>query len=298
MNYIHDTLDFCTEGNSAVMLGKFDGLHLGHQKLLREILRLQREGYYGIVFSIAPDDRPMLLTPDEKRRALERSGVDCLISCPFVPEILKMDPESFVDRVLVKALRAKYVVVGTDFRFGYRRSGDVKLLETLQDKYGYRLLVIDKECYEGREISSTYIRGALADAQMELVRRLMGEYYPVEGTILHGQRLGRSIGIPTINLIPQLCKLLPPPGVYFSDVRIGQLTSRGVTDIGFKPTVDGSFLGVETYLYDVSGDLYDREVRVSVRDFLRPEMKFDSVDELKSQMERDIISGKEYFGVE
>ncbi len=296
MDYIHDSLDFHTKGPSAVMLGKFDGLHLGHQKLLREILRLQKEGFYGIVFSIAPD-RPMLLTPEEKFRALKRSGVDCLISCPFVPEILTMEPETFVATVLRDRLEAKYVVVGSDFRFGYRRSGDVHLLDALQEKYGYRLLVIPKECYEGREISSSYIREALKDGQMELIEKLMGEYYPVEGKVQHGRKLGSSIGIPTINLIPEECKLLPPPGVYFSEVRGEKFCCPGVSNIGYKPTVDGSFLGVETYLYGVSGDLYGCGVRVSVRSFLRPEQKFDSVEELKAQMERDILSGKEYFGV-
>ncbi|MCD7815003.1 MAG: bifunctional riboflavin kinase/FMN adenylyltransferase [Lachnospiraceae bacterium] len=361
MRYIHDTTDFYIEENpgtaqgTAITLGKFDGLHRGHQKLLHEILRLQKAGYYGIVFAIAPENRTVLFTPEEKRHMLEAQGIDCMIRCPFVPEILGMEPETFISEVLCRQLRAKQIVVGTDFRFGFQRSGDVATLKALQKKYGYTLTVVEKECYGDREISSTYIREALAGADMELVHDLMGDWYPVEGTILHGHQLGRTIGMPTINLRPDEYKLLPPPGVYYSDVEMMKQASNcmdesavsaqlaaaerdggdpfgksekpsiaaaqlcgeepgrpaaesrlrksgaiyhGITNIGYKPTVDGTFLGVETYLYGVHRNLYGRKVRVLLRSFRRPEQKFTSVEELKAQMERDILSGKEYFGGE
>jgi len=345
---------------TAVTLGKFDGLHRGHQKLLGEILRLQSEGYYGIVFAIAPENQTVLFTPEEKRHMLETYGIDCMIRCPFVPEILSMEPESFIADVLCAQLHAKQIVVGTDFRFGYQRKGDVDFLRAMQEKYEYTLCVMEKERFNGREISSTYIREALAGADMELVRNLMGNFYTVEGTILHGHQLGRKIGMPTINLRPEPYKLLPPPGVYYSDVIFpGKEASRegktqkeddtrhtenikaaddsqhagnirekddfrrannirpedmglqpdqmpvdgenmcilhGITNIGYKPTVDGSFLGIETYLYGTNEDLYGQNVKVLLRSFRRPEQKFTSVEELKAQMERDIQSGKEYFG--
>lgn len=298
MRYICDTTNFSSEYPSAVTLGKFDGLHRGHQKLLREVLRLQREGLYGIVFTIAPDQVPVLLTPEEKRKAVEAYGIDCMIRCPFVPEILSMEPEAFVADVLIRRLHAKYVIVGTDFRFGCKRSGDVKLLEALQEKYGFTLIVLAKECYGSREISSTYIKEALEASDMELVQELLGFAYPVSGVVRHGKQLGRRIGMPTINLIPERRKLLPQPGVYYSDVTIGGLDCHGVTNIGYKPTVDGSFLGVETYLYNIKGNLYGQEAQVSLRRFCRAEQKFSSVEELKAQMERDIRAGEEYFGAE
>ncbi|MCD7955821.1 MAG: bifunctional riboflavin kinase/FMN adenylyltransferase [Lachnospiraceae bacterium] len=310
---------------TAITLGKFDGLHRGHQKLLDEILRLQSEGHYGIVFAIAPENQTALFTAQEKRHMLEAYGIDCLIRCPFVPEILSMEPEQFIADVLCAQLHAGWIVVGTDFRFGYKRKGDVEFLRAMQEKYGYTLQVIEKERYKDREISSTYIRETLSGADMELVRTLMGDYYPVEGTVLHGHQLGRRIGMPTINLRPEPYKLLPPPGVYYSDVMIlddtdaqdmelsadaqdvelsadaqDGSTSRafhGITNIGYKPTVDGSFLGVETYLYGVYENLYGRKVKVQLRAFRRPEQKFGSVEELKAQMEKDIQVGREYFGV-
>ena len=175
---IHDTTEFSSPSPSAVMLGKFDGLHRGHQKLIREVLRLQDRGYYGIAFVIAPEDGPVLLTAQEKRGMLEAYGLDCMIRCPYVPEILGMEPETFVSAVLAEQLKTRYVVVGTDFRFGYRRRGDVALLAKLQGKYGFRLIVVEKECHEGREISSTYVKEALARGDRELAENLLGYPYP------------------------------------------------------------------------------------------------------------------------
>ncbi|MDO4322801.1 MAG: bifunctional riboflavin kinase/FAD synthetase [Lachnospiraceae bacterium] len=297
MIYIDDTTDFYSDQPSAVTLGKFDGLHRGHQKLLKKVKYLQRQGFRGIVFSIAPEKVPVLLTSEEKRAMVEEQGMDCMIKCPFIPEVLSMDPETFLADVLIKKLHAEHIVVGTDFRFGYKRTGDVRLLGLLQKKYGFTLHVIEKECFQGREISSTYVKEALAGADMELVTELLGYTYPVSGIVRHGRQLGRRIGMPTVNLVPEERKLMPPPGVYFSRTEVGESTYCGVTNIGYKPTVDGSFLGAETYLYGTHENLYDREIKVSLLRFRRQERKFGSVEELKAQMEKDILAGKEYFRV-
>lgn len=188
MTEIHDTIDFRSPSPSVVTLGKFDGLHRGHQKLIREVLRLQDLGYYGIAFVIAPEGGPTLLSPQEKRAMLEAYGIDCMIRCPYVPEILSLEPETFVSDVLVEQLKARYIVVGTDFRFGHRRSGDVELLKRLQGKYGFRLIVLEKECHEGREISSTYIKEALARGDRGLANRLLGYEYPGPDTAGAGAR--------------------------------------------------------------------------------------------------------------
>lgn len=298
MKYIENTTDFHSEMPSAVTLGKFDGLHRGHQKLIRRLLQFQEEGYYGIVFTIAPENNPVLLTQKEKRDMLEEQGIDCMIRCPYIPEILSLEPETFVAEVLVARLKAKHIVVGTDFRFGYRRSGDVQLLETLQEKYGYTLTVIEKECYGEKPVSSSYIKEALAQADMELVSKLLGYYYPVKGEVQHGRKLGRTIGMPTINQIPDSLKLLPPEGVYYSEVIVDDRKFYGMTNIGYKPTVDGSFRGIETYMFGVNENLYEKMVEVRIRKFRRAEQRFPDVAALKKQMELDIQSGKEFFGVD
>lgn len=297
MKYIEHITDFHSEGQSAVTLGKFDGLHLGHQTLMDEIAALQKDGLQGIVFTIAPENIPSLLTVEEKRDMVESYGADCMIRCPFVPEVLGMEPEAFISDILVERLQAKYIVVGTDFRFGHNRAGDVKLLAQLQNKYGYTVKVIQKKCYKGREISSTYVREALGAADLELANHLLGYEYPVHGVVMHGRQLGRRIGMPTINLIPEEYKLLPPPGVYFSRAAVGEESFCGVTNIGYKPTVDGSFLGVETYLYGTEENMYGKPAEVRLLKFRRPERRFSSVEALKAQMESDIQAGKEYFHV-
>ena len=206
-----------------------------------------------------------------------------------------MSPEDFIRDILVKRLRAKYIAVGEDFRFGYQRKGDCRLLQVMQDELGYQLEIVPKEMHQGREISSTYVKEALEAGNMELVTELLGYPYTVRGEVLHGRRIGRTLGMPTTNLIPSVGKLLPPNGVYATKTVMEDGTFNGVTNIGYKPTVGELFRGVETYLFDFEGDLYGKEIEVQLYSFERPEQKFPDLNELKAQMHRDICFGKEYF---
>ena len=288
---------FQSDVPTVVTLGKFDGLHRGHQKLIRQVCKYRRDDCRSVVFTIAPDHVPVLLTTEEKKKRLEEYGIDCMIRCPFVPEILGMEPEEFISEILVKGLRTEHIVVGTDFRFGYERKGDAGLLAALGERYGYTVEIVEKERYGKREISSTYVREALAKADLKLANELLGGAYPVYGIIQHGKQLGRRIGMPTINLIPEPHKLLPPQGVYFSRAKVKGSVYCGVTNVGYKPTVDGTFLGVETYLYGMNEEVYGCEAKIELLEFLRPEQKFASVEKLKAQMECDLRAGKEYFRV-
>ena len=206
-----------------------------------------------------------------------------------------MEAEDFVREILVNRLHAKSIVVGKDFHFGYKRGGDATLLLWLQKKYGFQVEVVEKEQYKGRDISSTYVKEALEAGNMELVNDLLGYRYFISGEVLHGRRIGRTLGMPTTNLVPSTKKLLPPNGVYLSRTRIGEQAYYGVTNIGYKPTIGETFRGVETYLFDFDGDLYGENIDVELWKFKRPEMKFDSVEHLKNQMQADIAFGKEYF---
>lgn len=297
MKYFCDTLDFYTENPTAVTLGKFDGLHRGHQKLIEQVLGLKNQEIEAAVFALSSDERPYLLSPEEKKERLSQYNIDYLIRCPFVPEILQMEPEEFVRKILKEQLNARYVVVGTDFRFGHNRAGDASFLRSLEKTYQMEVIVVEKECYKEREISSTYIKEALAAGDMELVNQLLGYEYPITGIVQHGKKLGRKLGMPTVNLIPPAGKLVPPCGVYFSEVYVEGQQYHGVTNVGYKPTVDGSFLGIETYLYDFHQEIYGKETTVCLKHYKRPEMKFDTVEDLKHQMEQDICSGREYFRV-
>lgn len=296
MKYFHGTTQFLIKGASAVTLGKFDGMHRGHQKLMNHIRLLEGPGIESVCFALSAGNGALLFTQEERKLMAEALGLSCLIECPFVPEISGMEPEQFVREILAGRLHAKYVTVGTDFRFGYRRAGDAAFLKSLEGKYGFRADILEKERYGGREISSTYVREALEEGKMELVRELLGRPFFVSGTVQHGRHFGRTLGMPTVNLVPPAGKLLPPNGVYASRTWIDGTAYQGVTNIGYKPTVSGDFRGVETHLFDVNRDLYGARILTELFCFERPERKFPSPEALREQMLRDISFGKEYFG--
>ena len=303
MRYITNTLDFQLEKRSVVTLGKFDGLHRGHDKLITRTLELGKKGYDTVVFTF--DVSPLvklgtritrtLLTNEERKVLLERKRIDCLIECPFVPELIQMEPEDFMREVLAVQLRAAYVIVGPDFHFGYKRKGTPELLKKLGHRYGFEVEILDKEMEEEREISSTWIRETLREGRIEKVNHLLGYPYFVKGKVVHGRQLGRTWGLPTINQIPANGKLLPPFGVYASKTYINGEEFYGISNIGVKPTVEVPFAGVETYLFECNENLYGKEAWVEFYHFVRPECKFDSVEELREQIQRDAQAGRNYF---
>ncbi|KSV57651.1 bifunctional riboflavin kinase/FAD synthetase [Acetivibrio ethanolgignens] len=302
MQYINHT-EFKLK-NTAVSLGKFDGLHRGHRKLFEAVQKEQKNGLTGVVFSfLLPPGTflenkkvNLIYTEEEKKDLLEHMGMDVLVSYPFDKAALSMEPEDFIRDILIEKLDAKVIVVGSDFRFGHNRRGDVRLLEELSLKYGYQLQVFEKVTMEGAIVSSTRIRSELSRGNMELAARFLGDPYSITGEVVHGRKLGRTIGMPTINMALPKEKLLPPNGVYASITEIDGKEYQGVTNIGVKPTVGAEEQRLaETYIFDYRGDLYGRVLRVSLYAYERPEKKFASVEELKQQMERDKEFGKGYF---
>ncbi len=278
-------LDFKIE-NSAVSLGKFDGFHRGHRLLLDRILA-QKE-LHSTVFTfdgILKDKQIYLET--EKRMLLERLGVEREVIFPFCEETKIMAPEVFIREILVKRMDAKLICVGEDFHFGRGRLGDVSMLSDGAEKYGYELCVFPKMKEAGEVISSTRIRRELADGRIETANGLLGEPYFVSGEVMHGNALGRTIGMPTANLLPEEQKLLPVYGVYATRVEVDGQTYAGVTNVGMKPTVGADRVSVETTLLNFDGNLYGKRITVYFLYFLRPEQKFDSLEELKDQIERD-----------
>ena len=291
------------EVRSSVTLGKFDGLHRGHQKLINLIRREQGEKNRSVIFTfdvspisyILHSPPKYLLTYEERRELAENLGVDILAECPFTEALMHMEPEDFVKEYLAERLHARYLAVGPDFRFGYQRRGTPELLKELGRTYGFRTEIVEKEKYKGRDISSTFVREELEKGHIEEVNQLLGYTYFTKGEIVHGRQLGRTIGIPTANLIPPVIKKLPPNGVYITESLIQGKTYQGITNIGYKPTVKENFLGVETYLFSCNADLYGQEAEVRFYRYLRPEIKFSSLEELKCQMLKDIEEGKSYF---
>ncbi len=302
MRIIEGTTDFCLEGKSAVAIGKFDGVHLGHRKLLGRIAEQKKDGLAATVFtfdtsaaSFFGGEERELTTPAEKREIFEALGVDVLIEFPLNRETAAIAPEVFVRQYLAQRMRAAYICAGPDLSFGRGGAGDYALLVRCARECGYLAELIDKVAVDGETVSSTRVRAAVRAGDMEAAHRMLGVPYSVGGTVAHGRQLGRTIGMPTANLLPDGGKLLPPCGVYYSRTILDGQTYRSISNVGRKPTVsDGESVCVETYLYGFDGDLYGRKMRVELLSFRRPERKFDGLAQLRAQMEEDIAAGKEY----
>lgn len=281
---------------TAVTIGKFDGLHRGHQKLLTAVCAKKQQGLKSVVLSIGNQKPKVLLTREEKQRMLKELGIDIFAELPFTEELSQMEPEQFVKEILVEKYHAAYVAVGEDFHFGHNRRGDGDMLRSLSESCGFQAEIIEKARYGDREISSTYIREALEEGNMELVQTLLGYPYSVSGEVLHGRKIGRTLGLPTTNLLPAEEKLLPPNGVYVTRTLAEGQCYGGITNVGLKPTVGAEKRpGVETYLFDYEGDLYGKHLQVCFCHYERPERKFPSLELLKAQIERDVQAGRRYF---
>lgn len=288
---------------SAVAIGKFDGIHRGHQSLLRHVLEQKEKGLQAVVFTFDPspaalfsgEDLPELTTKREKRRLFQEMGIDVLIEFPLNFTTAATEPEAFIEKVLAGQMKTAYIAAGEDLSFGKKGKGDAALLRRMAGSFGYRTEIIEKVCLDGVEISSSYVREVIKSGDMEKAERLIGEAYSVSGVVAHGKKLGRKLGMPTVNLLPEKEKLLPPYGVYFSEVSLGERVYKGITNIGCKPTVnEEKQAGVETYLYDFAQDIYGKEITVRLFSFHRPERKFESVEALKKQMASDIAQGRYY----
>ena len=226
---------------------------------------------------------------------LEDMGIALLIECPLGPEIVHMEAEDFAEKILFGRLHAKRVVVGEDFHFGFGRKGTPALLQKVGERCGFVTEPIPDLMDGSQKISSTVIRSELKSGHMERVEELLGYPYYMTGPVVHGNERGRTIGIPTANILPGEGKMLPPFGVYTSVAAIGGRQLTGMTDIGTKPTVGGTRIGVETYFHDFSGNLYGRRIKVALKHFTRPEEKFASFEDLHRQLLKDKAESRAYF---
>lgn len=295
MQYYTDINSYQGLEKTAITLGKFDSLHRGHQRLVQSIQSYaKKKNVKSVVFAF-DINKETLLTNQERRNHLE-TQVDCMIQCPFTKEIREMEAEAFIEKILVEKLHASYIVVGTDFHFGHKKRGNVEMLAQYAEKYHYQLDVLDKELFQGREISSTYIRAALADGDVELANLLLGYPYHMSGVVEHGRRLGRTLGFPTMNIIPADRKIIPRYGVYTCKICIDGEVFTGIGNVGMRPTVtEEKRVLLEVFVFEYDGDAYGKNITVEFCAFERPEKKFDSIEEMKRQVDLDIAFGREYF---
>lgn len=295
--------------DAVVTLGTFDGVHLGHQKILNRI-RTIADKIRGetVLITFWPHPRlvlypqehniRLLSTFEEKTNLLKNLGVDHLITIPFTTEFSQLSSEDFIKQILVEKITTRVLVIGYDHRFGKNREGGLDHLMANKNYYGFELEEIPRKDIDHMGISSTKIRKALEEGKVDIACDFLGRDYELSGIIIKGQQLGRSIGFPTANInILHDYKLIPGDGAYAVSIKLELENTiyQGMLNIGNRPTVSGIARTVEVNLFDFSGDLYDKRLTVYFKVFLRPEKKFANLEELKVQLEKDRIKAKEYF---
>jgi len=289
-------------GPTAVALGVFDGIHLGHRAILGRAVELARaRGLEGVACTfdphpmevLQPGRAPLPLTTLADRLALiGGTGITTTVVIAFTREVSGMEPEAFVESVLLGVLRAREVVVGFNHRFGRAARGDARLLEALGPRLGLGVHVVPPTTVDGVGVSSSEIRAALAQGDLQRAARLLGRDYTVGGEVVHGAGRGQSLGFPTANIRAEL-PLPLPAGVYVGRADIGSAVYPAVVNIGVRPTFGDSTSAVEAHLLDFSGDLYGRRIRLTFVRRLREERKFPSVEALRAQIAADVASARE-----
>jgi riboflavin kinase/FMN adenylyltransferase len=285
-------------------VGNFDGVHRGHRAVLGlagEIARSAGRPSAVLTFEPHPADyfagKPVVfrLTPfEEKAEALQDCGIDGVVSLSFGADLAALSAKAFVEEVLVARLGVSAVVVGADFHFGKGRSGTPDFLRRAGEAYGFRVVVADKVEEQGEAVSSSLIRRALERGDLATAEHMLGRRYKVSGEVIGGQRLGRTLGVPTANIALSPTNRLAF-GVYAVRVRIGETLHGGVASFGVRPTVDNGPPLLETYILDFAQDIYGRRIEVEFTSWLRPELKFDGLPALKTAMAKDIADAREVW---
>lgn len=286
------------EEGSYVALGSFDGIHMGHMSLINKTVELaQKNNAKSIVYTFKNHPREvinkdasieLLMDNDEKYNVLKENDIDIIKFQEFSKDFMQKSSEEFV-RDLVEEFNVKGIVVGFNYRFGYKNSGDVNLLEKLSTKYNYELYVMPAFTYNNLVVSSTEIRNLIKEGSIEKANIMLGRAYTLHGTVERGKQIGRTIGFPTANLKYNFKKILPKEGVYYTEVLVNNTLYKAITNIGNNPTVNGSKITVESYLLDFDEDIYDKEIKVYFLKYIRGVHKFKSLDELREQLQKDKI---------
>ena len=284
--------------NAVVTIGTFDGVHTGHKHILNQ-LKAEAERISGetVIITFHPHPRKivshthevqLLNTLEEKIEILSKESIDHLVVVPFTEAFAEQTAESYIRNFLVKNINPHTIIIGYDHRFGRGRAGDYLMLEKYAPEMGFIVKEIPEKVLNEIAVSSTRIRKAIREGDIESANALLGYDYFFEAKVVEGNQLGRTMGYPTANLhIENPEKLIPGNGVYAVEIKIGVQLFKGMMNIGFRPTVDGSKIVIEANIFDFNRDIYYTVVRVYVKYFLRPEQKFNGLDALKAQLGKD-----------
>ncbi len=306
MKTFHSIFDYTKSKKSILTLGTFDGVHIGHQKILRKLVNeARKEDYESILLTFFPHPRmvlrqdskiQLLNTIREKTKLIEENGVDNLIIHPFDTTFSELSAEDFVKKILIDQLNLGKIIIGYDHKFGKNRSADINDLIALGKKYDFEVEQISAKEIDDISISSTKIRNALLDGNIELANIYLGNNYSLCGGIIEGKKIGRTMNYPTANLkVDEDYKLIPKNGVYIVSSFIHNKTVFGMMNIGNNPTVNGVSESIEIHFFDFDKEIYNEEICVNLISRIRDEKKFESLEQLKKQLNLDEIYSKNYL---
>ncbi|WP_143306960.1 bifunctional riboflavin kinase/FAD synthetase [Chitinophaga vietnamensis] len=305
---VHRDLDHLPEfRNAIVTIGTFDGVHAGHRYILQQLEQAAAAcGGETVIVTFDPHPREvlapkpgsihLLTTLAEKITLLEQQGVDHLVVVPFTKAFSELSAQAYLEDFLVARFKPHTIIIGYDHRFGHNREGGLELLEAEQERYGFKLIEIPQQVVHDLTVSSTKIRKSLQEGQVRLATELLGYRYFLSGEVVHGDKMGRQLGYPTANLqLADTRKLIPAEGIYAVEVQLAGHSSLlpAVMSIGTRPTFNGTDLRLEVHLFDFNEDIYGQQLTVFFEDYIRANQKFDNIDALIVQMDKDSEKARE-----
>jgi riboflavin kinase/FMN adenylyltransferase len=299
--------DFEPKGNAVVTTGTFDGIHVGHQKIIQRLREKAKEingetvlltfwPHPRLIISPNDDNLKLLTTIDEKTEILEKLGIDHFVVLPFTREFSELSSEKYIEEILLQGLGTKAMVIGYDHRFGKNREGGIDYLRQHSERFKIEIEEISRQELENITISSTKIRNAILTGDVKTANELLGRNYQFSGPVVKGRQLGRTIGFPTANIqVQKKYKLIPKNGVYATQVFLRNKQYGGIMNIGNRPTVEGLGRTQEVHIFEFSDDIYGETIKVEILEFIREETKFDNIGDLIKQIELDCQSAKSIF---
>lgn len=300
MKYIYGK-DF-KMNNTCIAFGQFDGMHRGHRAVIDKLIEQEDKNLISVVlsFDYNPTDifgvNNVIYTEEEKQIILGENAPQVMISYPFTAEIADMEPEAFIKDILVDKLGVKVIAAGENCRFGKAKSGDIETLKKLASKYDYDVICVETVKEDGEIITSESIHKAFSEGLLDRANKFLGHTFTMLGEVAHGKALGRTVGMPTANLAVPKNKLIPNNGVYATLSEIDEKIVQGLTNIGQRPSVDDhSYVTIETFLLDFNQNIYGKKIALEVHSYIRGVHKFNNLDEVKKQVEKDIESIRAYL---
>ncbi|MGB9678622.1 MAG: bifunctional riboflavin kinase/FAD synthetase [Thermoanaerobacteraceae bacterium] len=291
----------------SVALGNFDGIHLGHQKLIKKAVEMSKlRELKSAVFTfkqhtsqiLRPEKKINLITTLRKKiEILSNYNIDYGIFFNFTKEFSRIMPDDYINDILIKKLNSKIIIAGEDYRFGYKGTGNINTLQKYADKGKFDLIVINKVKVDGIVVSSSYIRGLIKSGNVETASKYLGRYFNLEGIVIKGKQIGRQLGFPTVNIKIDNNIILPQYGVYVTRIKISNKYYLGVTNIGDNPTFNQDSVTIESFIIDFSSEIYNEFIEIEFISKIRNEIKFKDIESLKIQIQKDINYAKKYKNI-